>query len=219
MTEPLLPVVPVRCARARSPFVALLLAVAATACAGPRPEAQFRTGANAAADPQAQVEPPSAPGAGQQFLARMVGDFDVQKTFWSRSGEARRSTGTCAQAMIQGDRYLESRFTFRDGGRETTGLGVIGFDTTTGTFTSFWIDSRSTRMSVRQSEEPFDGQEIVLWSRSLGANPGRRTRTSTRIEEGGARIVHRQFAVGDAGAGAATGTDERLMMELVLTRR
>jgi hypothetical protein len=165
-------------------------------------------------DPQSAFEPRSAPGAGQKFLEKFVGDWDVAKTFYPRSGEPARSTGECRQSMIHGRRFLRSEFVFRQGGAESTGMGLIGFEPDTGRFTSVWVDSRSTRMSLRQSEDKFDGEQIVLYSKTLaaGGREGRRTRTVTRLEDGGRKIVHRQYLPGPDGK-------ERLMMELVLTRR
>jgi hypothetical protein len=68
-------------------------------------------------------------------------------------------------------------------------------------------------MSIRQSEERFNGEQIVLYGRSLDSNekPARRSRTVTRLEDEGRRIVHRQYSI------SADGT-ERLVMELILTR-
>jgi hypothetical protein len=167
-------------------------------------------------DPQSSFEPRSAPGAGQKFLAKFVGDWDVAKTFHPRSGEPVRSTGECKQTMTHGGRFLRSEFTFGQGDGQTTGTGLVGFDTQTGFFTSVWTDSRSTRMSLRQSDSKFDGEQIVLFSRAL-AEPGpreaRRTRTVTRLEDDGRKIVHRQYAPG------ADGQPERIMMELILTRK
>jgi hypothetical protein len=151
---------------------------------------------------------------GQKFLEKFVGDWDVVKTFYPRSGALVRTQGTCRQRMIHGGRFLESQFLFRQGGAETTGLGIIGSDPTSGTFTSIWTDSRSTRMSFRQSRDKFNGEEIVLYSQSLGdAGSGvRHSRTGTRLEENGRKLVHRQYAPGRDGK-------ERLMMELLMTRK
>jgi hypothetical protein len=93
-------------------------------------------------------------------------------------------------------------------------LGLIGFEPSSGLFTSVWTDSRQTRMSMRQSQEPFNGREIVLYSKSLGADgkSGFRTRTMTHLEEDGQKIVHRQYAV-------RPEQKDRLMMELVLTKK
>lgn len=41
------------------------------------------------------------------------------------------------------------------------------FEAETGLFTSVWIDSRSTRMSLHASEEKFDGKQIVHQQHSL----------------------------------------------------
>jgi len=165
-------------------------------------------------DPQASFEPRSGPGAGQKFLEKLVGDWDVAKTFFPKSGEPAKSRGTCRQTMIHDGRFLQSEFLFEGASGKTDGLGLIGFEPESGLFTSVWTDSRSTRMSLRRSETPFDGEEIVLYARPLDAEAaGRpRSRTVTRLDDGGKRIVHRQY-IPDAGG------KERLMMELLMTRR
>lgn len=177
------------------------------ACHATAPEP---VGTLAPGEAQASYEPRSEPGTGQDFLARMAGDWTVQKTFHRRGGgEPSVTRGTCHQRMIHGNRFLQCDFAF-DGG--STGTGVIGFDAATGRFTSFWIDSRSTRVSVRQSEAAFDGQQIELVSRSIGEDEGARvSRTVTRFE-GDDRIVHRQ-------SGRASDGSERLVMELLMTRQ
>jgi hypothetical protein len=91
---------------------------------------------------------------------------------------------------------------------------LIGFEPESGRFTSVWMDSRQTRMSLRQSKEPFNGSEIVLFSKSLDEDgrPARQSRTITHLEDGGKKIVHRQFSAGSEGK-------ERLVMELVMMAR
>jgi hypothetical protein len=64
--------------------------------------------------------------------------------------------------MIHDGRFLQSEFVFEQNGQKTSGLGLVGFDPESGQFTTVWTDSRSTRMSLRQSEEPFNGKEIIL---------------------------------------------------------
>lgn len=165
-------------------------------------------------DPQSTIEPRSAPGAGQKFLEKFVGDWDVAKAFHPRSGEPVRQQGECKQSMIHGGRFLKSEFTFGSGDAKTSGTGTIGFEAQTGLFTSVWIDSRSTRMSFRQSKEKFNGEEVVLYGQGLGegAREVRQSKTVTRLEENGDRIVHRQYGITADGK-------ERLVMELVLTRK
>ncbi|HET6572096.1 MAG TPA: DUF1579 family protein [Fimbriiglobus sp.] len=164
-------------------------------------------------DPQSSVEPRSGPGAGQKFLERFVGTWDVVKTFHPRTGEPIRAKGECRQEMIHGGRFLRSEFVFDGATGKTTGTGLIGFESQNGLFTSVWIDSRRTAMSFRRSKEKFDGQQIVLHGATVaGAGDGRKSRTVTRLEEGDTRIVHRQYGDGPGGK-------ERLVMELVMTRK
>jgi hypothetical protein len=162
---------------------------------------------------QAAYEPRSAPGEGQQLLARMVGEWNVQKTFHPRGGgDPSLTTGTCTQTLIHDGRFLQSEFRFGTGKDASTGTGMIGFDAANQRFTSFWVDSRSTRVSVRQSAAPFDGARVELVSRTLGEEQNaRQSRTETQIDADGQRIVHRQF-------GRGTDGEERLVMELVMQR-
>src|SRR5262249_50595517 len=101
-------------------------------------------------DPQERFEPRGAPGAGQKYLEKYVGDFDVVKTLSFREDQPVRSTGTCKQTMVQDGRFLQSDFVFEGQAGKTTGMGLIGFEGTTKLFTSIWIDSRQTKMSIRQ---------------------------------------------------------------------
>ena len=115
--------------------------------------------------------------------------------------------------MVQDDRFLESDFTFHQDGKTTTGTGISGFDPQTGSLTTFWIDSRSTRFSVRQSRDPFDGKQIVLYSVTLGAaTQSRVSRTVTHLEDDGRRLIHQQFNQGADGK-------EHLLMELIMERK
>jgi hypothetical protein len=165
-------------------------------------------------DPQSRYEPQSGPGAGQKYLEGFVGDWDVTKTFYPQTGEPARAPGTCRQTMIHDHRFLQSEFVFDQSGRKTTGLGLTGFDRSSGRFTTVWTDARQTRMSFRQSREPFDGKQIVLFSRALDEDSERfpPSRTVTRLEDNGRKIVHRQFNAGPDGK-------ERVIMELIMTRK
>jgi hypothetical protein len=162
---------------------------------------------------ESKFEPRSEPGAGQRLLQRFEGEWDVVKVFHPRSGSPIRVPGRCRQTMIHEGRFLQSEFTFEQGGPTTTGLGIIGFEPESGRFTSFWTDSRQTRMSLRQSREPFDGERVVLYSRSLdtGEKETRRSKTVSYLEDGGRKLIHRQYALEPDG-------QERLFMELIMTR-
>jgi hypothetical protein len=165
-------------------------------------------------DPQASFEPRSKPGAGQKFLEKLAGDWDVVKTFHPRSGDPVAVKGECKQTMIHDGRFLRCEFVFQQGDEKVTGLGIVGFEAESGLFTSVWTDSRSTRMSLRRSQDKFDGEQIVLYSQSPGDGDAekRRSRTVTRLEDDGRKVVHRQYALDKEGK-------ERLVMELLLTRK
>jgi Protein of unknown function (DUF1579) len=198
----------------RSAFNLLVATIAIFILASGHVQAQAQ---EAAKDAQSSYEPRSRPGAGQKYLESFAGDWDVVKVFHPRLGEPVRTPGTCRQTMIHDGRFLQSEFAFDQDGRKSTGLGLIGFEPSTGHFTSVWTDSRQTRMSFRRSREPFDGQQIVLFSRSLDEEKGRGqgpppSRTVSRIENDGRKIVHRQFNAGPEGK-------ERLVMELIMTRK
>jgi Protein of unknown function (DUF1579) len=191
----------------------MMLTALALAAGHPRERAQAQEPRK---DPHSSHEPTSGAGAGQKYLESFVGDWDVVKVFYPRSGEPARAAGTCRQTMIHDGRFLQSEFVFDQGGRKTTGLGLVGFEPSTGRFTSVWTDSRQTRMSFRRSREPFDGKQIVLFSRSLddegqgqGLPP---SRTVSRIEDDGRKIIHRQLNAGTDGK-------ERMIMELIMTRK
>jgi hypothetical protein len=163
-------------------------------------------------DPQSSFEPKSKPGAGQKYLEKFVGNWEVSKTFHPRMGEPTKQKGECRQSMIHDGRFLQSEFTFEADSGKTTGTGLIGFEPETGKFTSVWVDARQTRMSLRQSEEKFDGAQIVLFGKELGEKETRRSKTITKLEDDGNKIVHKQYALAQDGT-------ERLVMELVLTRK
>ena len=167
---------------------------------------------NRASDSRPAYDPASAPGAGQRFLERFVGHWDVERIFHPRNGEAVIAKGECHQTLIHGGRFLQSEFVFHRGQTNITGTGLTGFEPASGLFTSVWADSHSTKMSIRQSKEPFDGEKIILFSAPLagGVREERPSRDVTRLTDGGRKIIHQQFAVN-------VDQSERLMLELILT--
>jgi hypothetical protein len=190
--------------RARILGLILLLAILSIGNAGEPPQRQR--------DAQSAFEPSSQPGAGQKLLQQFVGDWEVVKTLTFRPGAPVRTTGECHQSMFNDGRFLKSEFVFTQNGTKTTGLGIIGFEPRSGKFTSVWTGSRQTRMSIRQSQDPFKGSEIILYSVSLeGGTQPRRSRTVTHLEDKD-KLIHRQYAAGPDGK-------ERLVMELVMTRK
>jgi hypothetical protein len=178
-------------------------------------EAQTQEPKQPPKDPQSSFEPKSGPGSGQKLMEQMVGNWDVVKTISPPGRDPMKTKGTCRQSMMHDGRFLRSEFTFEEkDGTKSTGLGVLGFDPKTETFTSVWTDSRSTRMSLRQSQDKFDGKAIVLYGRTLenGGTDAHRSHTHAALEDEGKTLVHRQFIAGPDGK-------DWVIMELRLTRK
>src|SRR5262245_51880604 len=106
--------------------------------------------------------------------------------------------------------WARSMDTSDERGRPSSISGIVGivgegrqrkslfeFEPESGRFTSFWTDSRQTRMSVRQSQDPFDGQQVILYSRPLESDgpEARRSKTVSRLEDGGLKLIDRQYAL------------------------
>lgn len=208
--------------RVARPVVALCAITLAggAALAQPKPAPPAPPAAPAQKATQAKFEPPSGPGVGQAFLKKFEGEWTVERNFYPPGGgPVNRATGECTQKMVQDGRFLESDFTFHQTGPDgkvttTTGTGLSGFDPQSGLFTTIWYDARSTRFSIRQSHDPFDGKQIVLYSASLAASHGQehQSRTMSHLEDEGRKLIHQQFNQD------ATGK-EHLLMELILTRK
>ena len=193
---------------------AILLAMGLSALAACQADLPRTPASRQGLDPHAQLEPTSEPGEGQKLLAKMAGRWTVIRRFHPRTGEPTVVKGDCTQTMQLGGRFLRSDFVFHEPDGDTRGEGTIGFDADTGLFTSFWVDSRSTRISIRQSRDKFDGQQIILFSKALTeTGPGaRQSRTVSHLEDNGRTLIHQQFGINPDGS-------ERLVMELIMTKK
>ena len=188
---------------------------AALAQKPPEPKPGPAPASPAPRDAQAKYEPPSGPGAGQQFLKTFEGEWTGRAQL--QSAQRRPSE--------QGDRRVHAedgagrpvprvRLHIPPGRQDHDWQRHQRLRRADRLFTTFWYDSRSTRFSIRQSREPFDGKQIVLHSASLTASHGqeRQSRTVSHLEDGGNKLIHQQFHQ-DAGG------KEKLLMELILTRK
>jgi hypothetical protein len=154
----------------------------------------------------------ASPGSGQRLLEQFVGQWNVEKRFYRQDGSFSITKLECRQTMINAGNFLRSEF-FQPGQSNAFGVGFVGFDSDSRKFSSVWMDSRSAKMSIRRSLEPFDGQQINLFSRTLEGTEGeeRASRDVTRLTEGGQKIIHQQYTINPDHT-------ERLMLELILTK-
>jgi len=105
-------------------------------------------GADAAAMQEAWMKA-GTPGPFQAFLAKKAGNWRIEGKAWMAPGaepELSESTGTAE--MILGGRYLQETMHGETMGMPFDGMGLTGYDNTTGVVTSLWIDSMSTATIV-----------------------------------------------------------------------
>jgi len=164
-------------------------------------------------DPQSSYEPRSTPGLGQKYLQKFVGEWEVQKVFYPATGEPVRAGGECPVDDPEW-KVLAVGIRLRQGGPEIDGAGNHRVRARVGKIYQFLGRLPSDPHVSASSREPFDGDKIVLYSLSLepAGKDSRRSKTISRLEDKGGKLVHRQFALG-------LGGEERLMMELLMTRK
>lgn len=89
------------------------------------------------------------PGPMHKMMAMANGTWNTDITFWmSPDGPSSKSTGTCTNRMILGDRYQESVFTGDMGGMPFEGHGIMAYDNAKKVFQSVWYDNMGTGIMV-----------------------------------------------------------------------
>ena len=141
---------------------------------------------------------------------------DVLSAGWRRPS---RSPGTCRQTMIHDGRFLQSEFVFEQAGRKSTGLGLTGFEPQIGPIhhrlDRFPPDPHVVPPEPRAVRRQTDRlvQPVVRGSR-YHQRPGAGRLLADRQPDRGQRPADRSSSVQHRPDGK-----ERLIMELVLTRR
>lgn len=87
------------------------------------------------------------PGDMQKMLAKGVGTWKGNLTFWmTPGGEGQKSEATAVSEMIMGGRYLRSMMSGNMWGMPFEGMAVEGYDNAAKVFVSSWIDNFGTGM-------------------------------------------------------------------------
>jgi Protein of unknown function (DUF1579) len=85
------------------------------------------------------------PGAEHVWLDRFAGDYAVKCKMWLEPGKPPAEfSGEARIRRIMDGRFLQERFESDFQGQVFQGLGLTGFDTVKGKFTSSWVDTQST---------------------------------------------------------------------------
>ncbi len=89
------------------------------------------------------------PGEVHACFAEKEGSWQVHSTMWTDpEAPPTESEATCDAKMVLGGRYLQEQFVGTAMGMPFDGLGMLGYDNTTGVVTALWWDSMSTMTGV-----------------------------------------------------------------------
>lgn len=85
------------------------------------------------------------PGDMHKMLAKGVGNWKAQTTFWMAPGaEPTKSEATASSEMIMGGRYLMSKMKGNMMGMPFEGMAIEGYDNSAKMFMTTWIDNMGT---------------------------------------------------------------------------
>lgn len=85
------------------------------------------------------------PGPNHQMLASIAGDWTYKARMWMNpTAPPTESTGTVSYTSLFGGRYVQGQYRGDMMGMPFEGLGLMGYDNTTGRFQASWIDSMDT---------------------------------------------------------------------------
>ncbi|HYE02548.1 MAG TPA: DUF1579 domain-containing protein [Phycisphaerales bacterium] len=95
------------------------------------------------------------PGREHEMLAKGVGTWDAQATFWMQPGAPpMESAGTAVMTMELDGRWLKQEYTSSFMNMPFRGIGYTGYDNIKKKYVSTWMDTMSTSMMA--SEGTFD---------------------------------------------------------------
>jgi hypothetical protein len=96
------------------------------------------------------AQPPAdKPGADHKKLEPLAGSWTFTMKMWGEPGKPpAESKGTSEQKWVVDSHFLQEDVHSDAGGEKFTGMGLTGFDNLMGKYTSFWVDSGGTGMSM-----------------------------------------------------------------------
>jgi len=119
-----------------------------------------------ASDQQAGMEAwmaAATPGPFHEFLAQKEGSWNIAGKMWMAPDAPPMDSQSTGQAeMILGGRYLQETMEGENMGMPFEGMGVTGYDNSTGMVTSVWYDNMGTATTVLMGpyEEPGTPMEL-----------------------------------------------------------
>lgn len=119
-----------------------------------------------AVDQQAAMaawEKAATPGEHHAFFGKQAGKWQVAGNMWmAPGGEPMPSESVAEARMVLGGRYLLEETKGTSMGMPFEGLGITGYDNTTGIVTSVWYDNMGTVTTILTGEYPTLGKPMEL---------------------------------------------------------
>ena len=157
------------------------LAVAAVAVAAvPVQDAKAKTrgdehgamGGMDAAAMEAAMKKASTPVAEHAELKKMVGNWEINMKCWQDPSQPpEETTGTSKIEMIFGDRQLVEHFSGSMMGQPYEGMGIMGFNTSTGEYEHVWMDGMNTGKMWSHGKKAADGTLTMMGESHCAMGP------------------------------------------------
>jgi len=105
----------------------------------------------------------ATPGEVHAFLAKKSGKWKITGKMWMAPGtDPVVSESTAVAEMILGGRFLKEEMKGTSMGMPFEGLGITGYDNTTGIVTSVWYDNMGTVTSMFTGKYETPGEPLEL---------------------------------------------------------
>ena len=109
----------------------------------------------------AEMQKYTAPNENHKVLQPLVGKWKSSVRFWmSPDAPPEVSEGTSENHWIMGGRFVEEDFKGTSMGQPFEGMGITGYDTIRGEYTSLWLDNMATGIMVANAQ--FDAATSTL---------------------------------------------------------
>ena len=142
----------------------LMLVFAMVSCSGSGFSEEIKTMPAANAEQQAkmaEMQKYTMPNENHKALEPLVGQWKSSVKFWMSAGAPPEvSEGTSENRWIMGGRFVQQDFKGMSMGRPFEGLGITGYDTIRGEYTSIWLDNMATGIMVGSAQ--FDAAAKTL---------------------------------------------------------
>ncbi len=105
----------------------------------------------------------STPGPNQEMLTSMAGDWTYTVRMWMNPGAAQptESKGTVTYTSLLGGRFVQGQYHGDMMGQPFEGLGLLGYDNTSGKFEVSWADNAGTSILYMTGNYDADAKTVT----------------------------------------------------------